>query len=462
MNSKFQLSAFVAGASVLFSGCTGGKEYSEKPNIVFILADDLGYGDLGCYGSSVIKTPNIDRLASEGVSFVQAYAGASVSSPSRSCFLTGLHAGHTRIRSNFAKAGGIEGHKGSNVIRRPNLLPQDSTIANVLSNNGYLTCLVNKWHVDGFDTTAHPLARGFQEFYGWLVPEPRSHNYYPAIRYRNREEYTIEENLNDRRKRHSTDIATEEAIDFIKREKDKPFFLFLSYNAPHSPLHFKDSLYRDADLPDNDKAYASLVTHLDEAVGQVLAAIANAGIEKNTIIIFASDNGGSTEARVEKLSQNGILRGWKGQLYEGGLRVPLIIKTGNKRNAGQQSHFPCYFPDLFSTLVDFTSSHTALQTDGISLLPEITSPNSLDPALRFLYWEQYSGRGISQAVRRGNWKLIKRNARAEYELYDLESDISEKNNLAEQYPDIVSSLSQHLKEAHVASEWWPVDDEIIY
>lgn len=450
---------------MLLSGCTSGasSEGSSRPNIIFILADDLGAADVGAYGSEHIRTPNIDRLAAEGISFTQAYAGASVSSPSRCTFLTGLHAGHGRIRSNFALQGGVEGKKGSAVIRRPNLLPQDSTIANVLSNNGYHTILVNKWHVDGFDTAAHPLSRGFREFYGWLVPEHRSHSYYPEIRYRNREEYVVSENLDNRRALHSTDIATGEAVELIRRKKDKPFFLFLTYNAPHTPLHAKSQdAYKDVDLPEKDKAYAALVTHLDEAIGRVLDEVKQAGIEDETVVIFASDNGGSTEAQLEKIRQNGALRGYKGQLYEGGLRVPLIIKTGGKKIAGKKSEFPTYFPDLFATLVDLAGAHTSLKTDGVSLLPELKSPNSLSASQRSLYWEQYPKHGLAQAVRRGEWKLIKHSVRAEYELYNLKNDPSETTNLANQYAGVVDALAAELKEAHTESEWWPVAEKISY
>lgn len=441
---------------VWLTGCTAHQEDKQRPNIVFIIADDLGYGDLGAYGNDIIKTPNIDQLASDGVLFTQAYAGASVCSPSRGTLLTGLHTGHARIRGNMTRQGGIQGLKGKNVIGRPNLLPQDSTIANVLSNNGYLTALVNKWHVDGFDTTAHPLNRGFQEFYGWLVKEYRSHNHYPTIRYRNNEEYTIAENLDGKRGSHATDIATEEAVDFIKRKKDKPFFLLLTYNAPHTPLDVKTlDPYTDTDLPDNDKAYAALIAHLDEGVGRVLKAVEEAGIDDNTVIVFVSDNGGSTEADLEQLRQNGPLRGYKAQLYEGGIRVPLIVRTPDRKNAGSKSDFPSYFPDLFATMVDITSSRTTLETDGVSLLPEIEAPNSLNPENRFLYWEQYPAKGIAQAVRWGDWKLIRQNVDTDYELYNLKNDLSEEHNVAEQHPEQVDKLSQYLREAHTPSEWWP-------
>jgi arylsulfatase A-like enzyme len=451
-----QLSPFVVSALLPASALAVDK---EKPNVVFILADDMGYGDLGCYGNKIIKTPNIDKLAAEGVSFTQAYAGASVSSPSRCTLMTGLHTGHSRIRGNMCKVGGIEGNReGIGTVRRTNLMPQDSTIANVLSNNGYVTCLVNKWHLDGFEPTAGPLDRGFQEFYGWLIKEPRSHNFYPSIRYRNREEYTITENLNGSHIDHNTDRATNEAIDFLNRRKDEPFFLYLAYNAPHVPLDAKSwGIYKDADLSDNDKSYAALITHMDESIGLVISEIKKLGIEDNTIIIFASDNGGARAANTEKLILNGVLRGWKGDLYEGGIRVPLIVRMPHKQNAGKQSDFPCFFPDLFSTFIDLTNSQTTLKIDGISILPEIKLPNSLNIQQRFLYWEQYPRTGISQAVRQGDWKLIKQNVNTDYELYNLKEDVSEKNNLANRYPDIVNTLAKHLKESHNESENWPVN-----
>ncbi|MBE8719942.1 sulfatase-like hydrolase/transferase [Sphingobacterium pedocola] len=444
---------------LLLGACVTGQTFAQedgrKPNIVVIIADDLGYADLGSYGNKIIKTPHIDDLARQGVSFTNAYAGASVCSPSRGTLFTGLHTGHARIRGNMTRQGGVEGLKGDQTVRRPNLLPQDSTIANVLSNNGYMTTLINKWHVDGFDTAAHPLNRGFQEFHGWLVREDRSHNHYPTIRYHNTEEHIITENLDNKRGSHATDIATDEAVEFILRKKEKPFFLLLTYNAPHTPLDVKSlDPYTDIDLPANDKAYAALITHMDEGIGRVLKAVDDAGISDNTVFIFASDNGGSREAKLSQLKQNGHLRGAKAQLYEGGLRVPLIIKMPDETNAGSTSNFPAYFPDLFSTIVDISKSKTTLQTDGISLVSEIIKPNSLNPGQRYLYWEQYPRQGIAQAVRWGDWKLIRQNTDAPYELYNLRADDAEQHNVADKHPYIVEQLSGYLKEAHVPSDLW--------
>lgn len=439
-----------------------GQEYKsvkKQPNILFILADDMGYGDLGCFGNTIIKTKTIDKLASDGVTFTDCYAGASVSSPSRCTLMTGLHTGHSRIRGNMCKTGGIVGDReGMGTVRRINLMPQDSTIANVLSNNGYVTCLVNKWHLDGFDPAATPLDRGFDEFYGWLIREPQSHNYYPSKRWKNREEYTIEDNLNGEHVDHNTDRSTAEAIDFLRRQKDNKFFLYLAYNVPHVPLDSKSwGIYQDADMSPNDKSYAALITHMDECIAKVLDELKALGLDDNTIVIFASDNGGAKAAKTDKLVLNGELKGWKGELYEGGIRVPLIVRMPNRMNAGEVSDFPCYFPDLFATMVGVTKSNTGLKTDGIDLTPEIEKPGSMISNQRYLYWEQYPSKGIAQAVRWGDWKLIRQNLNKKTELYNLKTDIKESVNVAAENPEIVSRLSGYFKEAHVESANWPVE-----
>lgn len=445
-------------ASVLPASAAGGDK--EKPNIIFILADDMGYGDLECYGNKIIKTPNINRLYNEGVSFTNCYAGASVSSPSRCSLMTGKHTGHSRIRGNMCRVGGIVGEReGMGTVRRTNLQPQDSTVANVLSNNGYITCLVNKWHLDGFDPSAGPLDRGFDEFYGWLIREPNSHNYYPTIRWDNRREYVITENLKGKHDDHNTDRSTNEAITFLQRHQDneKPFFLYLAYNTPHVPLDSKSwGIYENANMSPNDKSYAALITQMDDCIGRLLDELKRLKLDKNTIIIFASDNGGAKAAKTEKLDLNGGLRGWKGELYEGGIRVPLIVCMPDKLNAGKVSDFPCYFVDFMATFTDMTNSKTTLETDGISIYPEIKNPNSMNSESRFLYWEQFPREGISQAVRWGDWKLIRQNLDTEFELYNLKTDKKETKNLAKQHPDIVKKLSGYIKSAHLESEYWPV------
>ena len=462
--SSFRVLGSVSSLAALVpyacSSSHGSAAAFKQPNILFVLADDMGYGDLGCFGNTIIQTPAIDQLSSDGITFTNCYAGASVSSPSRCTLLTGLHTGHSRIRGNMCRVGGMTGQRdGMGVVRRTNLMPSDSTIAHLLSNHGYVTCLVNKWHLDGFDSTATPLDRGFDEFYGWLIREPLSHNYYPSKRWRNREEYSIEANLNENHADHNTDRSTDEAIDFLRRQKENCFFLYLAYNAPHVPLDSKSrSVYQNAGLSAADQSYAALITHMDESIGRVLAELKVLGIDDNTIVIFASDNGGAKAAKTEKLTPNGALRGWKGDLYEGGIRVPMIVRMPGGNHAGSQSDFPCYFPDIFSTIADLTHCATALKTDGVSLLPEIITPGSMPHDRRYLYWEQYPSKGISQAVRWDDWKLIRQNIDKPFELYDLKSDIGEQVNVAAHNPEIVARLSDFFSEAHVESDNWPVND----
>ena len=428
-----------------------------KPNIILIVADDLGYGDLGSYGSQIIKTPHLDRLAAQGVRFTDAYAGASVCSPSRGTLLTGKHTGHARIRGNMTRQGGVEGFKDGVPVRRPSLLDTDTTVAQILQEHGYRTFLVNKWHVEGFNESAHPQRKGFDEFGGWLVKEPKSHNHYPEIRFKGYEPYVVEENKTGKHGKHATDMTTEEAIAIIKRKQDQPFFLMITYNAPHVPLHAKSTaLYDSLHLSAQDKSYAALVSHLDEGVGSIVQTIEDLGIAEETVVIFVSDNGGSREAQLQQIVQNGPLRGMKADLYEGGIRVPLIVKYGAV-TTGKTSTFPAYFPDLYATLLDIGGVQDGRETDGTSLLPELFTPNSQNREGRFLYWEQYPKKGIQQAVRWGDWKLIRPGDDAPVELYNLRADIGETTNLSEKHPDIVDKLQAFLQQAHVPSDWWPVE-----
>jgi len=446
-------------------------ENPSKPNIVFILGDDLGYGDLGCYGNTIIKTPVIDGLSKESMRFTDCYSGASVSSPSRCCLMTGMHTGHARIRGNTCRVGGLLGNReGVGTVRRTNLQPEDVTIANVLREQGYRTCLINKWHLDGFAPDAGPLDRGFDEFYGWLIQEPRSHNYYPSIRYRNRESFVIAPNLNGNQVDHNTDRSTDEAIDFMKRmsagvtlegcdravKKGQPFFLYLAYNVPHVPLDAKDrKLYENSGLPLNDQSYASLVSHMDESIGRVLQTLQDLGMDKNTVVVFTSDNGGSTAAEVEKLKLNGILRGWKGELYEGGIRVPMMVRWPGKIKAGVVSGVPCYFPDFFPTFAALAGKNTE-KVDGVNILPLwVGKKKKLDN--RFLYWEQFPSKEFSQAVRFENWKAIKFSKEKPWELYNLKMDPSETTNVANRNPKILAKIQSYTRTCRTESEFWPIE-----
>mgnify|MGYP002737830836 FL=1 len=253
------VSSILGVTSLLSCKQDSEKHYeANKPNIIFILADDMGYGDLSCYGNQTIKTPNIDKLAEEGVKFTQAYAGSSLSSPSRTSLMTGKHTGHTTVRDNFADAEGLPGLKNGNPIRRANLLPQDTTLGTIMSAAGYRTCVVNKWHMDGFNPGAGPLDRGFDEFYGWLISYETSNTpyYYPETRFYNRELVVIPENENNARGIHDNDLSVRESIEFIERNKENPFFLYLAFDAPHEP-YFVNSLEPYETLPMSENAQTS-------------------------------------------------------------------------------------------------------------------------------------------------------------------------------------------------------------
>lgn len=427
---------------------------TAKPNIVLIVADDMGYGDLACYGNKVAKTPNIDKLAAGGVRFTQAYAGSSVSSPSRCCLLTGKNTGHSRIRDNFARAGGITGDKNGKLIRRVHLLETDTTLALMLRNAGYHSILINKWHQDGFNPQAGPLDRGFDEFKGWLISFPESNlpYYYPSKRFDNRNLVEVTANSNGRQGRHCNDLSTDEALSFIEQNRERPFFLYLAYDTPHEPYVMKDrGIYEKMNLSDTAKTYAALVSNMDRNVGRVLNSLDKYGLDKNTVVLFVSDNGGAVMAPHRELRCNGPLRGLKGNLYEGGIRVPFIARWSGHFAHNTVSDALCYFPDIMPTLAAITGTKMPVDIDGVSILPLLTGKGTL-AADRKLYWEFP---GNSQAVRWGRWKAIRPKWSAATELYDLSTDISETNNVAAQYPEVIQTIEQHMKTARTESENWP-------
>ena len=319
------------------------KATADRPNIIFILADDLGYGDLSCYGSKTIKTPNIDKLAATGTRFNQSYAGSGISSPSRCALMTGKNTGNSRIRDNMCTAGGMTGLKitpegDTTIVRRTSLQPQDTTIATVLHAAGYKTCLVNKWHLDGYDPKSSPIYRGFDEFHGWLIStvESNSPYYYPYNRFDNDKLIHIKANEHDKHIKHNTDISTDDAINFIKRNKKNPFFLYLAFDAPHEPYIIDNTTwYDDESWSMNDKRYASLVTHMDAAIGRLLTYLEKNNLRENTLVIFASDNGAAVQAPLKLFNCNAGFRGRKAQLYEGGIRVPFIVNQSPVRQCGQ-------------------------------------------------------------------------------------------------------------------------------
>ena len=442
----------------------GAKDGKVRPNVIFILADDMGYGDLSCYGSDYVKTPNIDRLAATGTRFTQCYAGSAISSPSRCSLMTGRSSGNTRIRDNQCKAGGLTGLKISpkgdtTIVRRANLLPQDTTIATVLSAAGYRTCLVNKWHLDGYDPTASPNHRGFDEFYGWTISTVHSNSpyYYPYYRFDNDSLITIPENEHDRHVRHNTDISTDDAISFVRRNQHRPFFLYLAFDAPHEPYIIDNTVWYDDETWDmNTKRYAALITHMDAAIGRLMDELERLGLRENTMVIFASDNGAAVQAPLKELNCNAGFRGRKGQLYEGGIRVPFIVNQPG-RVPVQKLDNTIYFPDVMPTLAALTGAGAYLpqKGEGINILP-LFYGQQVDTDNRTLYWEFP---GVQRAARRGDWKCVTIKRGAPLELYNIKDDPAELHNLASEYPEKVAEFEHEMSRLRTPSVNWPLPGE---
>ena len=437
----------------------------EQPNIVFILADDMGYGDLACYGNKYIRTPNIDRLAATGTSFTQAYAGSGISSPSRCSLMTGKNSGNTRIRDNQCYAGGMAGLKiqtngDTTIVRRANLLPEDVTLGNVVGAGGYRTCLVNKWHLDGYDPGAAPNHRGFDEFYGWTISTVHSNApyYYPYYRLHGDSLINIRENEHDAHVRHNTEISTDDAIAFIHRNKDNRFFLFLGYDAPHEPYNIDDTSWYDeqGEWSMNTKRYAALVSHMDYNIGRLLGTLDALGLRDNTLVIFASDNGAAVMAPLKELNCGAGLKGRKGQLYEGGIRVPLIVNQPGRVPARQIDNL-VYFADFMPTLASLAGSTDAVpaDTDGMDVSP-LFFGRDIDTDSRPLYWE-FPGK--QRAIRFDGWKCVTVKKNAPLELYRIKEDPVEEHNLAADHPDVVKRLDEMMHSLRTPSPNYPIDDE---
>lgn len=436
-----------------------GRSASRPPNIVFILADDMGINDPAVYGQKKIHTPNIDRLAKEGLLFQEAYAGAPVCAPSRSALLTGLHTGHTRVRDNFALAGGHLGYKGKQQIRRANFTDADRTVADYLRQRGYHTGLVGKWHLDGYDSAAIPTRHGFDEFRGWLTQTESTQGYYPLQRYENETLRDIPGNQNGKRGRYETFMVTDDARDFIRRNRENPFFLYVAYSSPHSPYLAPDfGSYANEPWTRDEKTYAAMIEYMDQGIGQILETLKSSGIDENTVVFFASDNGPRSEPTpqqtevIDFFDSNGIFKGYKRDVYEGGIHDPLIVRWPGHIAAGITSDVPAYFPDFLPTALQLAGAKPE-KTDGISLVPFFFHPRKKAPD-RFLYWEFYEP-VFEQAVRWGRWKAVRHQRTGPFELYDLEKDPSETRNIAAQHQDVIARIEQYVLTAHVPSVEYP-------
>ena len=452
------LGSGISGAALAPLGLNAGAkaESAKRPNIIFILADDLGYGDLGCYGQEVIRTPNLDRMAGEGVRFTQCYAGSTVCAPSRCCLMTGLHTGHAYVRGNALVP----------------LRPEDVTVAEILKQAGYTTALIGKWGLGEPETTGVPNRKGFDLFFGYLN-QGHAHNSYPTYLWRNEEKVAIEGNVESKEHRgvcaecktFSNDLFTREALRFVEEKRNAPFFLYLAYTIPHANNErgaaTGDGMetpsyepYADKPWPQPQKGHAALITRLDRDVGALLRKLKDLGLDENTVVFFSSDNGTHKEGGADPqfFKSSGPLRGYKRDLYEGGIRVPMIVRWPGKIKAGAVSEDVWAFWDFMPTAAELAGAKAPSGLDGVSVAPALLGGKQ--EAHPPLYWE-FHERGFTRAVRMGDWKAVSLGPDKSLELYDLKADVGETQNVADKHPEIVKRIEDCFRTAWSESDHWP-------
>ena len=443
----------------------------KHPNIIYILADDLGYGDLGCYGQEKLSTPSLDRLAMNGIRFTRHYSGSTVCAPSRSSLMTGMHTGHTPIR-------------GNREIRPEGQWPLPDTVVTLaewLKEAGYVTGAFGKWGLGFPGSEGDPVHQGFDYFFGYNC-QRFAHRYYPAYLWENEEKVFLEGNDWKSRVTYAPDLIQQKAIEFIRQHRDTSFFAFLPVTIPHAELIVpEDDIFRqylgtfpetpylggkgsdygpDMEIggycsQENPHAtFAAMITRLDRYVGEIAAVLDELGLSENTLIMFTSDNGPHLEGGADPgfFNSNGSLKGFKRDLYEGGIRVPFIVSWPGTIEPGRESDHLSAFWDVLPTLAELTGVDCG-PTDGISFLPELLGKEQTEHV--FLYWE-FHERGGAQAILMEPWKAVRLNVgadpRAPLELYNLDDDPTEENNIAASYPELVTTLTEAMEGAREPSE----------
>lgn len=446
---SFTRRAFLAGVAA-----TSLQAAPTRPNIVVILADDLGLGDLGCYGQKQIRTPNLDRMAANGMRFTEAYAGSTVCAPSRCCLMTGLHNGHGRVRDNIPYGVFLQ--------------PDDFTMGELMKQAGYRTCALGKWSLGEPGTWGHPNMQGFDEFFGYL-DQDHAHNYYPEFLWHNEREILQKGNRANKRSSYAAHTIFEHAKTFIDDNAQRPFFLYYAPTLPHwsdypseSDLSQDiptDEPYSSRDWPQVEKNYAAMVTLIDDQVGQLLDQLKRLGIDQQTLVLFTSDNGPSAERLHQPAYFNSAdgRKGTKRALYEGGIRVPLLAQWKGTIAPGTVSEELCAFWDFMPTAAELAGLPIPTHTDGISLLP--TFLGKARKQHEYLYWDYGHGRErFSQALRKGKWKAVRNGSANPVELYDLSADRAETTDVASQHPQIVAEMTTLIDKAYVPSPNYPIAD----
>ena len=444
-----------------------------RPNVVFILADDLGYGEVGCYGQRLIQTPNLDRMAAEGMRFTQFYAGTTVCAPSRCVLMTGRHTGHATVRGNA----GIKRGEGA-PARAQTLRAEDFTVAEMLKKNGCATGLIGKWGLGELGSGGEPTRQGFDYFFGYLN-QSHAHNYYPAFLTRGESPVPLANEvpgdgafgggIATKKVAYSADLFAEDALKWIEEQKERPFFLCLALTTPHANNEAGRALkngqevpdlgaYAEKDWTDPNKGQAAMITRMDGDIGRILALLEKLGLDKNTLVIFTSDNGPHKEGGNDPafLNASGGLRGIKRDLYEGGIRVPFIARWPGTIAPGQVSKHVGYLGDVFATLADLTDSPLPPDLDSISFAPTLLGQAEKQAKHEFLYWEFHEG-GTKQAALLGaNWKGVRLRPGAKLALYDLAADPAESRDVAADHSDIADLIEAYLRTARTDSPDWPI------
>jgi len=436
---------------------------SRPPNIIFILADDLGFGDVSYQGQTKFETPNIDKLAQQGIRFTNHYSGSTVCAPSRCSLLTGKHTGNTDIRGNLESEGQPEGQWP--------MRAETYTVANLFKEAGYQTGIFGKWGLGYPGSVSDPLNVGFDRFYGYNC-QYLAHSYYPAWLWNDDEREFLWGNVGSFSKDYAPAFIQEQVLEFIRENKEQPFFCYYALIQPHADMIAPEAYmekYRGQFLPEKvyeegyypaqpegHAAFAAMVNVLDDYVGEVMAELEALGIADNTLVIFTSDNGphAAGGADPDYFNSNGIFRGYKRDLYEGGIRVPMVAVWPGKIEAGTQSDHVSAFWDFLPTVAELTDTPLPVETDGVSYLPSLLGqPGQKEHD--YLYWE-FTKRGGRKAIRVGQWKGVVNNLiedpNALMELYDLSSDPGETKNLAQEYPEVVAELSTLMEQAGTPSE----------
>jgi arylsulfatase A len=460
----------IGTAALLLVGCTPAfskKKAARKPNIVVIMADDLGYQELGCYGQKKIKTPNIDRLASEGMKFTDYYTGSAVCGPARCNLVTGKHGGHAYVRDN-GEVGGWDTFNGQTPLPA-----ETETFASILKEQGYATGAFGKWGLGRVDSTGDPLDQGFDRFFGYNC-QRHAHNLYPKYLVDDKGKRILEGNTRGLTGPHyAPQVIADEMLKFVREKKDQPFFVYYPTVLPHLALQapqedidaykgqwdetpYKGKSYLPHLTPKS--CYAAMITFIDTQVGRLMELLNEQGLDDNTIVFFTSDNGTTYlkgQVDYEFFESVGSLRGLKGSLYEGGIRVPMITRWPGQIKPGATTSHPSAHYDVMETFAELTETKTSKETDGVSFLPTLLSKPRRQQKHDYLFWD-FAGYGGQLAVRMGKWKGIKQKLRknpdAPLELYDLENDVAEKNNVAGKYPEIEKKIETIMLQARTKPE----------